>query len=279
MSPDFLCIGAQKAGTKWLYDQLQNHPDVYLPPVKEIHYWDVYYEMHKKGEIGLLDKIVSRKWKRHLGKVLNREQPIDFRWHSHFFLGKYDLDWYRSLFDKGGEKIKGEITPEYCILKPEVVREVYDMNPGLKLIYLLRNPVDRAWSSFRMYVRRKKLNFNQMSEEQVKEFLNSSDVLTKGDYVSSIKNWTAIFPKEQLFIGYLEEMKNDPSQLLDRICQHIGADFSRLKADHSINEPSHEGQSIPLSEKYRKYMKSRYFQHNQELYEMTGNEIVKGWNS
>ena len=38
--PDFFCIGAQKGGTRWLYDQLQLHPDFWMPPVKELHYFD-----------------------------------------------------------------------------------------------------------------------------------------------------------------------------------------------------------------------------------------------
>ena len=39
-SPDFLCVGAQKAGTSWLYRQLEPHPDFWMPPVKELHYFD-----------------------------------------------------------------------------------------------------------------------------------------------------------------------------------------------------------------------------------------------
>src|SRR5689334_15761196 len=38
--PDFLCVGAQKAGTGWLYEQLRSHPDFWMPPVKELHYFD-----------------------------------------------------------------------------------------------------------------------------------------------------------------------------------------------------------------------------------------------
>ena len=48
--PDFLCIGAQKGGTRWLYDQLQIHPDFWMPPVKELHYFDRRGRLRRLGE-------------------------------------------------------------------------------------------------------------------------------------------------------------------------------------------------------------------------------------
>ena len=80
MKPDFLGIGAQKAGTKWLYDQLIPHPQVYLTPIKEIHYWDVYRKLKLEGKSSLLQRVRNEKWQRHLGKALNFEQKFTPGW-------------------------------------------------------------------------------------------------------------------------------------------------------------------------------------------------------
>ena len=49
--PDFLCIGAQKAGTHWLYDQLQHHDDFWMPPIKELHFFDGRLNGWKKAGV------------------------------------------------------------------------------------------------------------------------------------------------------------------------------------------------------------------------------------
>jgi hypothetical protein len=49
--PDFLCIGMQKAGTAWLYDQLETHPDFWMPPLKELHFFDKALETRAAGRL------------------------------------------------------------------------------------------------------------------------------------------------------------------------------------------------------------------------------------
>src|SRR5262249_4158918 len=102
--PDFLCVGAQKAGTSWLYRQLEPHPDFWMPPVKELHY---------------LDNL--NRTKRHRPPRSNDERDAcflesikDLSMRSHI-----DLDSYGRLFCHKGPLLSGDISPAYSALTDE----------------------------------------------------------------------------------------------------------------------------------------------------------------
>ena len=104
--PDFLGIGAQKSGTRWLYQRLYEHPEVYLTPIKELHYFD------KLRGLELSDRLKERTWKKAIKKYSwsNRK---NLGWLLKYSFGTYDDDWYTSLFSNAGRRKAGEITPEY----------------------------------------------------------------------------------------------------------------------------------------------------------------------
>jgi hypothetical protein len=96
--PDFLVIGAQKAGTTWLYAQLQNHPQVWLPPIKEIHYFD------RSRRPLVLDALGSRHQRAMLwrwvkpGLVDVSRHPSHLSWHGRFYLMARSDAWYAKCF-------------------------------------------------------------------------------------------------------------------------------------------------------------------------------------
>ena len=107
--PDFLCIGAQKSGTTWLHRVLMGHPDIYLPPQKEVHYFNSHYRRHS-------------------------------------------LAWYSAQFETGRGKSCGDITPAYGVLDESKVRYMKTLMPRAKIILILRDPIDRAWSAANMHL-------------------------------------------------------------------------------------------------------------------------------
>src|SRR5262245_13183400 len=103
--PDFLGIGAQKAGTTWLYEQLRRHPDVWLPPEKELHYFD-----RKRGAGQSLrakvfgDGFEDRAWRQQLGARVRSYREGGERalgWDVRYFFGRRTDGWYASLFRAG----------------------------------------------------------------------------------------------------------------------------------------------------------------------------------
>src|ERR1700756_3579440 len=127
--PDFLCIGAHKAGTTWLYQQLDSHPDFWMPPFKELHYFDQLASVQpassppcrNERDLRFLESIKSLSAKPYM-----------------------DLEHYARLFEPKGSLLSGDISPNYSTLSNEVIRRVVGYFPNLKVIFLARDPVERV---------------------------------------------------------------------------------------------------------------------------------------
>lgn len=271
--PHFLGIGAQKSATRWLYNQLRRHPNIYLTPIKELHYFDKLRKIDVYSERYGLDV-----WKNNFYKI-SFWRFLNLSWQFNFFYGKYSDEWYSSQFNKAGNRKAGEITPEYSILQKEDIEIIKNINPAMRIIYLLRNPVSRAWSHFRMQVRRNGLQYEEMSEKDIFNMIGSANYFNRGNYLDNLKRWYSVFEEEKIFIGYLEEVKVNPNALLMKVLMHIGVDADSTHFQESTEEASNVGQIIPLEAKYRYFLQEQYFQCNKDLYEMLGNPIIKNWNN
>ena len=164
MFPDFLGIGAQKSGTTWLYQNLAAHPQIWMPPVKELHYLD-----HKPQSLPV--RLVSRKnflrkakvhLRQNLIATLKGEPDADLDWAMRYCLGRRTDEWYGALFPKIEGKISGEVCPGYARVGLVDVEHVHRLMPNAKVIYLIRNPVERAWSALAMHFR--KPRFGEIAE-------------------------------------------------------------------------------------------------------------------
>src|SRR6478672_13535169 len=135
IGPDFLCIGMQKAGTDWLFDQLQFHPDFWMPPVKEFHYFD----RRTTPKIGRATRLLSLSPKR-LAQKLSARRAWDER--DYAFLREasqlqgLDFQQYAALFRHKGSLISGEITPGYSVLGEEMISAIDHEFPCLKIVLL-----------------------------------------------------------------------------------------------------------------------------------------------
>src|SRR2546429_859610 len=113
--PDFLCVGAQKAGTSWLYRQLVEHPDFWMPPVKELHYFD---------ELSRTPSVASARARdgRDL-RFLESIKRLSARSHL-------DLELYARLFAAKEALLSGDITPAYSMLNDEVIERIVSYFPN-----------------------------------------------------------------------------------------------------------------------------------------------------
>jgi hypothetical protein len=177
---DFLGIGAQKAGTTWLYTHLSQHEKIDFPAGKEVHFWDLH---HDRG-----------------------------------------VDWYSSLFVENEDKKNGEITPAYAYLAVERIKEIRYLNPSLRIIYIVRNPMERAWSSALMALERSEMTFGEASDQWFIDHFRSAGSLARGDYESCIKRWYSVFDRKQLLVKRYESICESPREVLKHCCDHIGVD-------------------------------------------------------
>ena len=263
MFPDFLGIGAQKSGTTWLYQNLQAHPHIYMPR-KELHYFDRKLE----DGSGMLTRLFGKReadgeWRRQFRNRIivhakKRSSLRDVLYDIRYYTGSYDDEWYASLFEPGRGKVKGEVTPSYSVLEKEKVAHVHGIMPDAKLVFLVRNPIERVWSQLVMRFD----NLEKSSAELVREDKlargtgrNSTRLLT--DYLRTIENWGAFYPEKQIFVGFLEDVHFYPEEMLRRLYGFLGVDplFEPPSPGKKVHSRSSDtmptGLAVYLAHEYR----------------------------
>lgn len=221
--PNFLCIGAQKAGTTWLSKMLERHPDVWIPSVKELHYFDYVHlkEMRMpERRLKTLKAAIDR-------KCDGKDIPIkNLQYLSKLALTEsYDDEYYLSLFDEADRRLIGEVTPEYAMLPEEGVQHIMNLLGSIKLIFIMRNPVQRSWSFARMFVRER---LERGEEISIKTWMNIVDKpgnKKRTDYKSTIENYEKVFSSENLLYLFYDEICQEPLNTLSKVCSFLQIDY------------------------------------------------------
>jgi hypothetical protein len=194
--PNFLIIGAMKSGTTALYYYLEQHPQIYMSPVKEPNYF------------------CSGEQENSVGNSATR------------------IGDYQDLFkDVSGEKAIGEAS--HCYLyEPEAAARIQDYIPDAKLIAVLRNPVDRAYSHFLHMVRNGSeplTDFAQaLREEETGGYQkrNLQDYVGRGRYYDQLKRYFNTFSRDQIKVYLYEDLSNAPVDILQDAFRFLGVDDS-----------------------------------------------------
>ena len=132
------------------------------------------------------------------------------------------IEWYRSLFAGQPQSAAvGEITPAYATLAPPIIADVAQAFPELRLIYLIRNPVDRAWSSALMAMERAELQIDEVSDQWFIDHFESRGSRARGDYETCIRNWRACYPSDHLQLIRYEQIVSQPFDVYLRCCRHL----------------------------------------------------------
>lgn len=145
------------------------------------------------------------------------------------------------------------------MLKADDIKKMYALSPQAKLILLLRNPVDRAWSHFRHSKKRiTGYNYETVSQAEILTFMDSDAQVLRSDYVRTTQTYTSIFPKEQLLIGFFDAIQDDPERLLTEITQFIGADSSHSIQRLPLNRIINKSPNSTCPTAIREYLKTKY---------------------
>ncbi len=225
IKPNFLGIGAQKAGTTWLHHNLQQHPQVWLPPYKEIHYFD---QIHlDKSQIIEKNRLVILR--NELDKTIQGE-TVSYSYLN--FLANIALSevrndqWYLSLFSSAvSKRAIGEITPGYSILPEAGVKHIKSLLGDVKLIYILRNPVKRAWSQAIMS-KRPEISQNKCIEDE--EWIKTTEMkyhTLKSDYIKTITTYEKYFEPKQILYLFYDDIYIKPLNLLHKICNFLNLEY------------------------------------------------------
>jgi hypothetical protein len=208
--PDFLVIGAQRAGTTWLHRVLRQHPSLWLPPVKELHYFD---------RLETKRTILDPKERRRVGlKQLLSLDP----WLVSYWLRMRSDEWYARLFRgaKAEGLVAGEITPAYATLDETVLRRIKRLNDNIKLIFVMRDPVERAWSAVNNAAKKGAADASSV-EKSIKR-ARESGAAARSAYADTIRRLEAVFPASQVHYCFFEDLRDRPEALTSDLFSFLG---------------------------------------------------------
>jgi Sulfotransferase domain. len=158
----------------------------------------------------------------------------------HFFSQEYErgLGHYRSLFgDAGADQMLGEKSADY-LGDPDAPRRLAETLPDAKLIVQLRNPVDRAYSDYKMLYRRGTITEGPQEHLRPGGPLHER-LLGQGLYAHHLRRWFDLFPREQIQVLLYEDVLAEPARVVDEVCRHIGvpthfsSDFAATRRNDS----------------------------------------------
>jgi Sulfotransferase family len=260
--PDFLCIGAHKSGTTWLYRMLRQHPDIWLPPLKEITYFST---IHLDGaSASSLDKDRSREWAKQktleMVRRILKEDGLSAaakieRLYSASLIGLRELTdaWYGRIFERAAtEMLCGEITPAYALLPDAGIEHVLRLCPGVKIFYVMRDPIERAWSDFRM----QKLLGTSELDAVLNDPAKSARLVAHCDYMATIERYRKHIPESDLQLLYFDELAQQPRKLLKQVLSFLGVD-PELAQFQDLYRHVHKGIAREMSSSEHETLKDK----------------------
>lgn len=226
--PGFLCIGAQKAGTTWLFEQLRRHPRLWSPPIKELHYFDhLHTPRNRAWTAGHVRGAVHRALAGHLGKPRVDWSYVGYL--AEMAAGElFTETWYRRCFDrpKALDRLCYDITPEYGSIDDEGIAHVLRLLPQVRILFIVRDPLDRALSQLRMNVGRLAARGSggaaASDAATLLRMCEHPDIADRGNYRGHIPRWQAAVPAERLLILPYGLLRVDPAGFIRRIEDSLG---------------------------------------------------------
>lgn len=250
MYPDFLVIGAQKAGTTWLDRNLRRHPQIWLPPEKEIHFFDLPpllpFAALRLAPVKSIRHWVRFRMTRDAEKA--NERPAEADWYARYYWHMRTRAWYQSLFQPAPGQLAGETTPRYAVLPERRIRYIRGLMPECRIIYLMRDPIARAWSDVAMFQSAKfgRQGLQHLDAESALRFVIHARRIRHSSYLANLERWEKFFPQKQIFVGWHDDVVEAPRQLLTAIYQFLGVDASPARTRNIIDRKVNRQRYSPI---------------------------------
>lgn len=209
-----------------------------MPPVKEVHYFDSLSRVKRQNPPRCKD---------------DRDQWFLARLVELSALPYINLGNYSELFAAKRALLSGDITPGYSMLNDELIERIVGYFPNLKVIFLARDPVDRAWSQLSMGVRLQNIApFDSTNPDEVLRNLFSPGVFFRSHPSKIVRRWRRYVRPDLFRIYFFEDLKEKPAELRRSILDFLGANPDKpsgpLKADYNGQGGK---EKLPLTDKVR----------------------------
>ncbi len=246
--PDFLCVGAQKAGTTWIFVVMRESIGVYVPPIKEGNYllearerdraWARRYRLQQVEPMRryyLRDRLVARDTASSLKLFDLYEQEC------------VDDAWYKQVFGYApAGQVAGEVCPSYMCMPEENIEHALSLNPDLRVILFVRDPIDRLWSQVRMNKRYGLID--RPMDALIRDKRGMHTFLENSDYARSIERWSSALKPGHLGLFLYDRIRQEPRALATEIFGFLGASAAGM---HGWATRTNIGQEMVLEPEHR----------------------------
>ena len=209
--PDIYCIGAHRGGSTWLFRSVSAHPGVYSSGRKGAHYFDTVHLPDQRWwhwKYVMSDLASVKRWN-HLGTSLPLALP------------RKDDQWFASLFQGARpDQLCFDSTPNYSRLPAQGIEHLYGLNPEARVIFVMRNPVDRAFSHAKRTAGNR--GVDKPSPAYLLERVKDPENQALSSYVEILENWGSVVPQDQLLVASFDDLLREPVQLLTSILAFCG---------------------------------------------------------
>ena len=249
--PDFLVIGAKRCGTTSLFYHLPEHPCISKSPHDNMGFFNDNF---------------------HLG----------VNWYKSFFPNIFTRNKIKSEF---GNFLAFDVTTTY-MEEESTANNVYQIKPNMKIIVILRNPVDRAYSQYHLSVRQtaERRSFEDVVEENMNRLNKESherhetkpkfsaeedNYLKKGLYAQQLRHWLNIFPMESMLILSTEEFESNQQAIYNKIFEFLNISQFEVKN----TEKMEKGNYPQMKSETRSLLLDYFRSHNNELFKLVNKKF------
>jgi hypothetical protein len=234
-----LGVGAQKSGTTWLHDYLNAHPQSSMGLAKEYHVFDAL----NVSEPGLQKRFLQRRINM-LFQGLEKLRPMDRLITE--FLGDTQryYDYFSDLLKPQDITLAGDITPSYCALPEHVLIEIRDefLRRGIrvKVVFLMRDPVERIISAAKHVVRRTgetfvgRCYYGQDPESVLRELYRTPAFVMRSRYDQTVARLERVFSPEDVAFFFYETLFQEAS--VRELCSFLKLSYIPVDFGRRVNE-------------------------------------------
>jgi hypothetical protein len=236
--PDFLIAGPQRTGTTWLHANLRFHPEIMLSRPKEIFFFS---------------------------RLKTPEHPkfrsAELEWYLRFFR---EPAWWVALKHavclwRYGQtyrpRVRGEATASYAALDPDVIREVAALNPRIKVILMIRDPVERAWSHAKKDLARNRgRDLRDVSRAEFEQFFRDEYQRRCARYVEQYENWSAHLLPGHVAAYLFDDISRRPESLLLEVMAFLGVAADPRYVSPAARKAVNPTGGAPVPDEYRRFL-------------------------
>lgn len=273
-----VCIGAQRTSTTRLHACFHQHPEIFVPEEKELHYFNAVLPPYRDDLKVKKPFITTRLLIKYILKLTDFYSKSKYGARSMrklFLRGRPVPEYYWSHFsDK--DLISCDITPAYSLLSEEGVALIKETAPGSKIIFIVRDPVERMWSELSYhYEKTHKGDLSEKSDDL--DFIKTKLTrhhLKRGDYANTYKIFSKYF--SDILILVFEEINQDMNKSMRDICEFIGVDAGdKVLGNMPLEQKLNASKKISIPEDIEKILLDFQAENYSNNITLFGNTVSK----